>query len=798
MGNYEQLKTAISDVIKTNGNQEITGAIMQNALLTIISTIGSNATFAGIATPTTNPGTPDAYLFYIAAEKGLYNNFGGIEVSNNVIVITNDNNNWRAIDTQIPNNVKISGIEKVLLINGVKDGSIVAENEKEINKYIASNGNVLTTVSKTELKSYIIDISKKYVVLGSVSNNNFPVVGYYDIDNKCVGVEFFENNLTIGSFQLTIPNTAKTVKVVGYISKQFPFLYEMEDDIAIYKATKNSIMVEIINKSIGNEIGNVEIKKIWFYGFFNSTSPTLNNSWFTSRLFIPIANKVNVKDKNGNDVKFRVYSFDKNQNWLRTTTSNGADIEILEDAEYIAFATTSGTSIQVTQMTEEDFLLCKVYGLIGFQELPNRVKEIENEIDVFVRQEEFDNLNASVGNINSPNKLGTPYSNGYYVQSTKEYIENENWFLSNFFVFKNNEAVTISLEGIDNLSMRIGTFDANYNLIRWISSANTKTVIKRENEVFCCFATAKDSGYKNLTLMTEQQFALVEVTNAYRTINLPQEILKIKEGLKDKLPISALETVNGHLLYPLIPNKSIYIPENGTICILGASFAVSSNGWFELACNKLSVTAMNKAIVATSICDDANKYHDGTLWTDEEFEEFDVLVLMHVHNQDVYYSTELKEDINEYVFPMRTTAVNYAPAFDYVIRKYIADCYEQRNVESSAYYNTPNGKPCQIVLCTHWNDARTIYNYSVRKLAAKWNIPLITFDENIGWSRFIPLYKDGQEGGFQTSRIHTANPEAVTGASVETIDGVIYGWHPIGGQDKYIQNKMSSIFVKQI
>lgn len=59
MGNYEQLKSEVSNVIKTNGTQSITGQIMQNVLLTIISTIGENATFAGIAEPTTIPGTPD-------------------------------------------------------------------------------------------------------------------------------------------------------------------------------------------------------------------------------------------------------------------------------------------------------------------------------------------------------------------------------------------------------------------------------------------------------------------------------------------------------------------------------------------------------------------------------------------------------------------------------------------------------------------------------------------------------------------------------------------------------------------
>lgn len=89
MGNYEQLKQAVSDVIKTNGNQEITGAIMQNALLSIISTVGSNATFAGIATPETNPGTPDQNVFYIASEKGQYVNFDSIVLYNEVAIFTN-------------------------------------------------------------------------------------------------------------------------------------------------------------------------------------------------------------------------------------------------------------------------------------------------------------------------------------------------------------------------------------------------------------------------------------------------------------------------------------------------------------------------------------------------------------------------------------------------------------------------------------------------------------------------------------------------------------------------------------
>lgn len=75
MGNYKQLKQAIANVIKTNGNQEITGAIMQNVLNTIVSTVGANRTFVGIANADTNPGLPDGNVFYIAYTAGNYVNF---------------------------------------------------------------------------------------------------------------------------------------------------------------------------------------------------------------------------------------------------------------------------------------------------------------------------------------------------------------------------------------------------------------------------------------------------------------------------------------------------------------------------------------------------------------------------------------------------------------------------------------------------------------------------------------------------------------------------------------------------
>lgn len=99
MGNYEQLKEAIRNVIKQNGRQEITGQILQSTLLSIVSSVGENATFAGVAIPSTVPATSDKNIFYIAGKKGTYANFGGKVVSSEAVIFTNRSGAWTSINT---------------------------------------------------------------------------------------------------------------------------------------------------------------------------------------------------------------------------------------------------------------------------------------------------------------------------------------------------------------------------------------------------------------------------------------------------------------------------------------------------------------------------------------------------------------------------------------------------------------------------------------------------------------------------------------------------------------------------
>ena len=217
-----------------------------------------------------------------------------------------------------------------------------------------------------------------------------------------------------------------------------------------------------------------------------------------------------------------------------------------------------------------------------------------------------------------------------------------------------------------------------------------------------------------------------------------------------------------------------------TILLSGASFAEPNNGWFEMGCRSLNAVPLNRAVSGESIANTANRMIDGTLYAPEEFDDIDALVLMQVHEKDVFYSDNLKTNYEDYPQPFDNT--DYAACYDYVIKRYISECYNRKFDKSSRYYNTPCGKPAVIVLCTHWNDGRPLFNKTVRLLAEKWGVPVVEFDKYIGFSKnqLHPVT------GEQFSRIFAHDTQEVHGKT--------YGWHPVHGEDSYIQRRMAAIF----
>lgn len=218
---FTALKTAIQNAVKLNGNEEITGDILQGVLLSMVSTLGDSAinnlvtaisneatarqngdstlngyiealqgavnsintaiengfVYAGIATPSSTPAT--GKVFYIALTAGTYTNFGNTEVSQGINILKYDGSDWSLDmvigldDTPTPsstNLVKSGGVfDKVMT-----DGSAF-----DISAHFASGGTLATYADLSAALTAFNTLSASYkkggmsVKFVQSSNNNY-------------------------------------------------------------------------------------------------------------------------------------------------------------------------------------------------------------------------------------------------------------------------------------------------------------------------------------------------------------------------------------------------------------------------------------------------------------------------------------------------------------------------------------------------------------------------------------------------------------------------------------------------
>ena len=128
--NNKRLDSIISELQKSadssleTENKTIVGSI--NELKRLQDT---GYLFKDVATPTTDPGTPKAKVFYIANGKGTYTNFGGLEVTEDEVVVLYWDSSWHKVTTGIASNEKLTKVES-------NTNPIVYTNDVDVNKVI--------------------------------------------------------------------------------------------------------------------------------------------------------------------------------------------------------------------------------------------------------------------------------------------------------------------------------------------------------------------------------------------------------------------------------------------------------------------------------------------------------------------------------------------------------------------------------------------------------------------------------------------------------------------------------------
>lgn len=199
MANFANLKSAIQQVVKTNGNNEITGALLQQSLLAMIDSLGAGFEFVGIATPSTNPGTPDQNVYYIASTAGTYSNFGGIVLGPGEVAILTYNGSWTKNASGFASQQKVGTIERQM------DGFFEPSNLYVINNHAYS----YSTGTYTAINNYHLTGEIKIDQIRNARADGIKILsGKFGIGNQSyLGIVFFNSN---GELMLSESQAADT------------------------------------------------------------------------------------------------------------------------------------------------------------------------------------------------------------------------------------------------------------------------------------------------------------------------------------------------------------------------------------------------------------------------------------------------------------------------------------------------------------------------------------------------------------------------------------------------------------
>lgn len=142
--------------------------------------------FKGVATIDTNPETPDAKVFYIANGKGIYTNFGGLEVTEDEVVILCYDTTWHKVATGIASQEKLTELGQKIenLLADYTPSEKYTEVHLDINKTYTIE--IVTTAQAVITLGYANIAASEYVTNIKVEN---LVAGKYSFDfvvnSKC-------------------------------------------------------------------------------------------------------------------------------------------------------------------------------------------------------------------------------------------------------------------------------------------------------------------------------------------------------------------------------------------------------------------------------------------------------------------------------------------------------------------------------------------------------------------------------------------------------------------------------------
>lgn len=192
MANNSTLKSTITNVVKTNGNGEITGQNMQGVLLAMVEVLGAGYMYLGGATPSTDPGTPDNNVFYLATEAGTYSNFTGDAITEPTILYFDTQWHAKSLNGDFPAVVRVSDI--INNLNSTSTNKVLSAAQGKV------LGDILSNISDTLLEGYA------FMGLASTGDDAPTVSRDYNLAYLATSAGTYTNlgNLTVAENEIAL------------------------------------------------------------------------------------------------------------------------------------------------------------------------------------------------------------------------------------------------------------------------------------------------------------------------------------------------------------------------------------------------------------------------------------------------------------------------------------------------------------------------------------------------------------------------------------------------------------------
>ena len=323
MANYQLLKADIDEKVYQNGHQEITGENLNYVLNQMVTTLGTGYQFAGVATKDTNPGTPDAKVFYIANGKGTYTNFGGLEVTEDDVVVLYWDSSWHKVSTGIASQEKLSELESAL--------SIYAEKEELTpeDKYGYVWGGVLSDINNTDFRQKIFAVNKDDLLTITATITQ--------IDPNIPSIAFVENYVA-GASAIILRDSTTGNANINYRPERNGYIIIFQSTSTIIGAS-NIQVVKRSSNFVDFQKQVEEIRKKTGYSVTESVTIASGGTYTPNSIELIKGNryKITLLEKTISEAIFYTTTINDNVSYVAVSEGTSFMVEVIDGMTYWAW-----------------------------------------------------------------------------------------------------------------------------------------------------------------------------------------------------------------------------------------------------------------------------------------------------------------------------------------------------------------------------------------------------------------------------------------------------------------------------